>query len=149
MTDDAKPPLLDQVTIVVSDMPAALEFYRRLGVTVGEMPPPWDAHHRSARGVVGGGHDLDFDSEAYASKWNQGHTAGRTGVLIGFRCPDRDSVDRTFADLTGAGYKSQQAPFDAFWGARYAIVEDPDGNPVGLMSPLDPATASGPPDPST
>jgi len=36
-----------------------------------------------------------------------------------------------------------RAPFDAFWGARYAIVlgaryaivEDPDGVAVGLMSP--------------
>ena len=28
-------------------------------------------------------------------------------------------------------------PSDAFQGARYAIVEDPDGNPVGLMSPID------------
>ena len=24
-------------------------------------------------------------------------------------------------------------------GARYAVVEDPDGNPVGLMSPIDAA----------
>ena len=25
---------------------------------------------------------------------------------------------------------------DSFWGARYAIVEDPDGIAVGLMSPI-------------
>ena len=24
------------------------------------------------------------------------------------------------------------------WGARYAVVEDPDGNAVGIMSPSDP-----------
>ena len=44
-----------------------------------------------------------------------------------------------YADLTGAGYRGQQPPYDAFWGARYAVVEDPDGNAVGLMSPSDPA----------
>ena len=27
--------------------------------------------------------------------------------------------------------------YDAFWGARYAIVEDPDGHTVGLMGPID------------
>jgi len=43
-----------------------------------------------------------------------------------------------FGDLTGAGFRAQQAPYDAFWGARYAVVEDPDGNAVGLMSPSDP-----------
>ena len=39
--------------------------------------------------------------------------------------------------LTAAGYAGSQPPYDAFWGARYAIVEDPDGNDVGLMSPID------------
>jgi len=39
----------------------------------------------------------------------------------------------------------QQAPYDAFWGARYAIVEDPDGNAVGLMSPIDPDRRTAPP----
>ena len=29
------------------------------------------------------------------------------------------------------------APIDAFWGARYAIVDDPDGNHVGIMGPQD------------
>ena len=40
----------------------------------------------------------------------------------------------------------QQAPYDAFWGGRFAIVEDPDGNPVGLMSPNDPAMRTAPPE---
>jgi hypothetical protein len=37
-------------------------------------------------------------------------------------------------ELDSAG---QKAPEDAFWGSRYAIVEDPDGNAIGLMSPAD------------
>jgi hypothetical protein len=39
-----------------------------------------------------------------------------------------------------------QPPYDAFWGARYAIVEDPDGIAVGLMSPISPDFKSVPPD---
>ena len=58
--------------------------------------------------------------------------------VLGFAFPSREAVDATYADLVAAGYKAQQAPFDAFWGARYAVVEDPDGNAVGLMSPVDP-----------
>ena len=27
-------------------------------------------------------------------------------------------------------------PWDAFWGQRYAIVTDPDGNHVELFAPL-------------
>jgi predicted enzyme related to lactoylglutathione lyase len=39
-----------------------------------------------------------------------------------------------------------QPPYDTFCGARYAILLDPDGNYVGLMSPPDPARRSAPPD---
>jgi uncharacterized glyoxalase superfamily protein PhnB len=52
-------------------------------------------------------------------------------------------VDEIYADLASAGYTSQQEPYDAFWGARYAVIEDPDGNPV-IMSPLDPARRTDP-----
>ena len=35
-----------------------------------------------------------------------------------------------------AGHRSHLAPFDAFWGQRYATLLDPDGNPVDLFAPL-------------
>jgi uncharacterized glyoxalase superfamily protein PhnB len=46
-------------------------------------------------------------------------------------------VDRLYAELTAGGYRGKQPPYDAFWGARYAVVADPDGIDVGLMSPID------------
>ena len=57
------------------------------------------------------------------------------------------AVDDTYTDITSAGYSGRQQPYDAFWGARYAIVEDPDGNPVGLLSPIDAARKPWPPAP--
>jgi len=33
------------------------------------------------------------------------------------------------------GAESEE-PWDAFWGQRYAIVRDPDGNGVDLFAPL-------------
>ena len=59
----------------------------------------------------------------------------------------RRAVDEVYADLAGAGYPGRQPPYDAFWGARYAIVEDPDGNPVRLMSPIDAGLRHWPPAP--
>jgi uncharacterized glyoxalase superfamily protein PhnB len=47
--------------------------------------------------------------------------------------------------MTSAGYLGLQPPFDAFWGARYAILEDPNGAAVGLMSPIDPEKRFWPP----
>ena len=64
---------------------------------------------------------------------------------MGFSVPSREAVDERYGELIAAGYTGLQPPYDAFWGARYAIVEDPDGNHVGLMSPLDPTRRGAPP----
>ena len=37
-------------------------------------------------------------------------------------------VDRLYSEVRDAGYAGSNQPYDAFWGARHAIVEDPDGN---------------------
>jgi catechol 2,3-dioxygenase-like lactoylglutathione lyase family enzyme len=129
-------PILDQINIVVSDMEASVTFYRLLGLDIPDTDPEWQLHHRSARTE---GLDLDLDSETFARQWNGGSIGSRaSSSVVGFRLPSREAVDETYARVVAAGHGSQQAPFDAFWGARYAIVEDPDGNPVGLMSPSDP-----------
>jgi hypothetical protein len=57
----------------------------------------------------------------------------------------REAVDQRYAELTAAVYPGRQPPFEAFWGARYAIVTDPDGNDVGLMSPIDESRRTWPP----
>jgi len=139
-------PVLDQINLVVSDMDAAAEFYRALGVAIPDRDPLWDDDHRSAE--VPGGLDFDLDSERFAPKWNAGFpgSQGRPGIVIGFRVGARSEVDRLYEKVIDAGYRGQQEPYDAFWGARYAIVEDPDGNAVGLMSPIDPERRSRPPD---
>jgi catechol 2,3-dioxygenase-like lactoylglutathione lyase family enzyme len=127
-------PVPGQFNLVVSDMEASVAFYRRLGLTVPDADATWQRHHRTAH--LENGFDLDFDSQEFAHHWDRGWPGGM-GVL-GFEVDSREQVDQIYNDLTGAGYGGQQPPFDAFWGARYAVVEDPDGNAVGLMSPVDP-----------
>ena len=58
---------------------------------------------------------------------------GRTGLA--FSLPDAGGVDALHAELIAAGDQSAVAPFDAFWGQRYAVVHDPDGNEVSLFAP--------------
>jgi catechol 2,3-dioxygenase-like lactoylglutathione lyase family enzyme len=139
---------LDGLNLVVRDMEATLAFYRRLGVAI-----PESSLWRTATGVhhvdleLPGGFGLDFDSADLAKGYNAGFEgAGSSGrTLIGFRVPTREAVDQRYHDLASAGYRGLQPPYDAFWGARYAIVEDPDGRQVGIMSPADPARRSAPP----
>ncbi len=139
-------PILNQFNLVVSDMEATVAFYRRLGLTIPDVDGAWPNNHRSA--TTPGGIALDFDTVEFAREWDQGWTArtgGSMGVL-GFGVESREAVDAIYADMTGAGYPGQQPPYDAFWGARYAVVSDPDGNAVGIMSPISPERRSPLPD---
>jgi len=139
MSDETRPQL-DQVNFVVKDMDAMTEFYGRLGVRIHVGPPEWQPHHRNSD-IEAGAH-VDFDSPQFASRWNSGWEEGRTGLIVGFKVESVEAVDRLHAELTAAGYVSQQEPYDAIWGARYAVVVDPDGNSVGLMSPIDRSRAT-------
>jgi catechol 2,3-dioxygenase-like lactoylglutathione lyase family enzyme len=139
---------LDQVNLVVRDVPASRAFYSRLGLDFGTAPDPvWDAHHVSARNGKDLPLDVDLDSETFAGRWDSGWPGG-SGAILGFKVDSRDEVDSLVASLAADGVEVQQAPYDAFWGARYAVVSDPDGNGVGIMSPIDPARKRDEPAPS-
>lgn len=145
-------PTLDQINLVCGDMDASLAFYRRLGVEIPDAAvwrTPTGAHHVSAGDrTADQAIDFDLDSTAFAQRWNSGwknRTDLRGRVVVGFSVPTRAAVDDVFRDMITAGYRGLQEPVDAFWGARYAIIEDPDGVAVGLMSPISPDRKSPPP----
>lgn len=131
----------DQLNIVSDDLDATVRFYARLGLDLHEphRTPAGEPFHTSSSSATAGAL-LEADSAAFARIWNRGWTpeaalGGR--VVIGLRVADRATVDRLYQETVAAGHRGLQPPFDAFWGARYAIVEDPDGLAVGLMSPAD------------
>jgi|SRR5579883_478352 len=132
MSTTATPLALKQINIVVRDMEISLAFYRLLGVAIeparGAEWAEWARHH--VNGVTSNGVRVEFDSIAFAKQWNPGLDEARLGcaAILMFHVASRDEVDQVHARVTAAGYKSHKSPEDAFWGARYAIVEDPDGN---------------------
>ncbi len=129
-------PVLDQLNLVVRNMDEMAAFYEHLRMDLAPSPPEWAAHHRNTEPAPG--LHFDLDSPGFAATWNEGWPAGQHGVVIGFRLSTRDGVDALFDRLVDAGHQIQQPPYDAFFGCRYAVVTDPDGNAVGLMSPRDP-----------
>jgi catechol 2,3-dioxygenase-like lactoylglutathione lyase family enzyme len=145
MSDSA--PDLHMLNVIVDDMSASLDFYRRLGVVV---PGGEDVIGGHVQLRMPGGLSLELDTAESARVWHAAWRAdpASVSVVIGFSLPTREAVDERYAELTSAGYLGRQPPFDAFWGARYAIVADPDGNDVGLMSPVDEARRTWPPEES-
>ncbi len=137
---------LGQVDLVTRDVPGSVEFYRLLGLTVEETRPEWESHHRTVD--AGGGVDFEIDSRAFASAyWASAEMP--SGVVLTFRAESRDEVDACYERVTSAGHLGIKPPFDAFWGARYAIVLDPSGVAVAFMSPVEEEYRSPPPDPKT
>lgn len=134
------------VSIVARDPAASIAFYRLLGVDLEDHSGDGsgDIVHVTARGQKPA--DVDIDSEPLADIYNAGFRSRESrGLVIGFSVDSRDDVDRIHAAVVAAGHRSRQVPYDAFWGARYAVVADPDGNDVGIMSPVDDTMRSWPP----
>jgi uncharacterized glyoxalase superfamily protein PhnB len=140
-------PVIAKINVVAKDYEAILRFYRLVGLEIPDpMEKPAGTLHSEATNT--GGSEFALDNEALARIYNSGWRTERDGcssVVLTAYVSSRDEVDSRYASLISAGYRSRQPPYDAFWGARFAIVCDPEGNDVGLMSPIDEAFRSWPP----
>jgi uncharacterized glyoxalase superfamily protein PhnB len=120
------------IEIVVADMPAALAFYRLLGL---DIPAEADAAPHVEADF--GGARIAFDTEetisSYDSSWSRPPASGHR-MALAFAAESPAEVDAAYAEILAAGHQSHLEPFDAPWGMRYAVVHDPDGNPVDLFA---------------
>ncbi|HZF90363.1 VOC family protein [Streptomyces sp.] len=128
-------PRFDAIGLVVSDMAASVAFYRRVGFPFPEGAE--DQPHAEAE--LPGGLRLMLDSEetvrSFHPQWRPPSENGsRTSLAL--RCDGPNEVDALYEELVGAGCQGELKPWDAFWGQRYAVVQDPDGNGVDLFAPL-------------
>ena len=144
MPDDR--PILDQINLVSDDIADSVKFYQLLGVSIPDAGP-FQARHRTAEFETDSAVDFDLDSTEFAAQW--GAEDLPTGPVLGFRVKARETVDAKYAKLTAAGHHGIRAPYDAFWGARYALIRDPGGTVVGLMSDVSDAHRSSPPEPAS
>ena len=127
-------PQLDLVGIVVDDMARSLAFYRHLGLDV-----PADADTQPHVEVTTpSGTRLAWDTietvRSFLPDFQPSPGSPRVGLA--FRLDTPAEVDATYGKLVAAGYDGHKSPWDAFWGQRYALVHDPDGNSVDLFAPL-------------
>ncbi len=127
-------PRFEAVGIVVGDMARSLAFYRKLGL---EFPEGAEAEDHVEAQLPGGlRYMLDTESviKMFDPEWQRpsgGHAVGGA-----FKCDSPEEVDRVYAELLEAGGTAHKEPWDAFWGQRYAQLNDPDGTVIDLFAPL-------------
>ena len=124
-------PSLDMLGIVTSDMGESIRFYRLLGLEVTEDGGPY-CETKLPNGLRISWNKVEMVREIYPG-WEEprGHRLG-----MAFLCESPGEVDAVHDKIVEAGFKSLKSPWDAFWGQRYALIEDPDGNIVDLFAPL-------------
>jgi uncharacterized glyoxalase superfamily protein PhnB len=126
-------PQLNAIGIVVSDMAESIRFYRVLGLDMPEKPGEGHVEASMPSGVR-----LMLDSEetilSFRPDWKR-----ETGnqISLAFECESPAEVDELYARITEAGFQGEKEPWDAFWGQRYAQLQDPDGVPVDLYAALE------------
>ncbi len=126
-------PTLNALSIVAGDMAASIDFYRRCGLVF-----PDGAEREPHAETRVGAMRIMFDTTAVVESFTPGWRAPAGGhrMALAFECATPADVDTTHDALVGAGYRSAHAPFDAPWGQRYAVVRDPDDNPVDFYCGL-------------
>ncbi|HEY7706372.1 MAG TPA: VOC family protein [Gaiellaceae bacterium] len=126
-------PRFEAIGVVVTDMARALAFYRQLGL---EFPEGAESEGHAEATVAGVRIMLDTEEtiRSFDPDW-QPPSGGHRSAMA-FRCDTPAEVDAAYAALLENGGTVHKEPWDAFWGMRYAQVEDPDGNLVDLFADL-------------
>ncbi|RMI38381.1 VOC family protein [Streptomyces triticirhizae] len=125
-------PRINLIGLVTDDLAASLAFYRRLGITV----PEDAAHEPHVETELPGGIRLAWDTvesvRAFAPDYQPTTEGAR--ISLAFLCDSPKEVDALYRELVAAGHPGEKEPWDAYWGQRYAMVRDPDGNSVDLFA---------------
>lgn len=121
---------LEMIGIVTQDMAGSLAFYRNIFTIPEGLENEGHVEIRLESGLR-----FAWDTVAVMQSFEPHYTF--TPKQVGaFLCENPADVDKKYSDLLGKGDTSVKEPWDAFWGQRYALVADPDGNVLDLFAPL-------------
>jgi catechol 2,3-dioxygenase-like lactoylglutathione lyase family enzyme len=110
---------ISAVTLIVSEMDRAVDFYESLGF-------------EKCCGGRGKGFTSFRAGPCYinlATGTPMSSVWGRVIIYV-------SDVDAMYARARHAGYITETTPEDAFWGERYFHLRDPDGHEISFARPL-------------
>ncbi len=120
------------VEIISSDLRRTVTFYRALGA---DLPDPAAQDLESHLECDIGSLRLMIDTEETMLSFSTDTWSGSSGrITLAAACNSPAEVDQRHDELAALGGGSHVAPFDAFWGQRFATVLDPDGVRIDLYA---------------
>jgi predicted lactoylglutathione lyase len=125
-------PQLNAIGVIVSDMERSIRFYRLLGLNVPETPGEGHVDTMLPNGIR-----IMLDTEevirSFRPDWSR---ANGNQIAVALECASAGEVDETYRRVVEGGFHGEKEPWDAFWGQRYAQVQDPDGVAIDLYAAL-------------
>lgn len=124
---------IDAVGVSSSNFKKTVEFYTLLGF---EFPEFNDGEDHLEAITPDGQTRLMIDSEKLITQLlDEKPQPGNTSVFaLLYESPEE--LNKVAEKISGAGFKVIKQPWDAFWGQRYCVVQDPDGYKVDLFARL-------------
>lgn len=124
---------LNAVGVVSKDMKKSIEFYTLLGF---EFPSFTENEDHIESKPQNGSAKLMIDTfDLIKNIIGKNPVPGNhSSFALEYNSPTE--IDQVVGRIKIAGFTVVNNPWDAFWGQRYAIVEDPDGYKVDLYAPL-------------
>ena len=112
------------VTLGVSDLRRAREFYEALGWTTGAEPDDDVVFFQAGGSILAlWGRDQLAEDSAVED------TGGWGSVTLAYNARSPEGVDAVVEEARAAGARIAREPGTTFWGGYSAVFVDPDGHP--------------------
>ena len=124
---------IDAIGVTSANFAATTKFYSLLGFKFPSLEP--GAKHLEAL-TPPGEVRLMIDDVGLIKNIMSADPKPPTHSSFAILCESPAGVDVVCERVRAAGFAVVKAPWDAFWGQRYAIVADPDGYMCDLFAGL-------------
>ncbi len=124
---------IDAISVKSKNFKETVKFYTLLGFS---FPPFAETDDHLEPITKEGEVRLMLDDPALLKEMTGKESQPPTHSSFAILCDTPQEVDLTVQKIKENGYKIVKEPWDAFWGQRYAIVQDPDGYMIDLFASL-------------
>ena len=124
---------IDAVAVSSSNLEKTIEFYTLIGFEFGEVHE--DDQHIDPKTPEGSAR-LMIDTKELMTELGGEEPRPSNHSPFAIRYDSPQEVNIVAEKLMKAGFTIVNEPWDAFWGQRYAVVQDPDGYKVDLYAQL-------------